>query len=106
MQIAAVIIGIALILVVLWDAFETVVLPRRVTRRLRLVRAFYRLTWPLWSAAVRALSSRRRQENYQPSENHLRVRSFVMVSDILGCLHMIITSLYRPLQGYFDNIMA
>jgi hypothetical protein len=37
MQIAAVIIGIALILVVLWDAFETVVLPR--------------------SAAVRALSS-------------------------------------------------
>ena len=37
---------------------------------------------------------------------HLRVRSFVMVSDILGCLHMIITSLYRPLQGYFDNIMA
>ena len=64
MQIAAVIIGIALILVVLWDAFETVVLPRRVTRRLRLVRAFYRLTWPLWSAAVRALSSRRRQENY------------------------------------------
>src|SRR5512136_2338242 len=64
MKIAAVIIGIALILVVLWDAFETVVLPRRVTRRLRLVRAFYRLTWPLWSAAVRALSSRKRQENY------------------------------------------
>jgi len=64
MKLAAVIIGIALILVVLWDAFETVVLPRRVTRRLRLVRAFYRLTWPLWSAAVRALSSRRRQENY------------------------------------------
>jgi hypothetical protein len=31
MKIAAVIIGIALILVVLWDAFETVVLPRRVS---------------------------------------------------------------------------
>jgi len=83
MQIAAVIIGIALILVVLWDAFETVVLPRRVTRRLRLVRAFYRLTWPLWSGAVHALSSRRRQEN-EPSEGqvlcygvgHLRVPSY------------------------------
>ncbi len=64
MKIAAVIIGIALILVVLWDAFETIVLPRRVTRRLRLVRAFYRLTWPLWVAAVHALSSRKKQENY------------------------------------------
>jgi hypothetical protein len=51
-------------MVVLWDAFETVVFPRRVTRRLRLVRLFYRLTWPLWSAAVRAVSPRRKQENY------------------------------------------
>jgi hypothetical protein len=28
------------------------------------VRLFYRLTWPLWAATVRAVSSRRRQENY------------------------------------------
>jgi hypothetical protein len=64
MNFAAVIIGIVFIMVVLWDAFETVVFPRRVTRRLRLVRLFYRLTWPLWSAAVRAVSPRRKQENY------------------------------------------
>ncbi len=64
MNFAALILGIVCILVVLWDAFETVVLPRRVTRRLRLVRLFYRLTWPLWSAAVRAVSSRKKQENY------------------------------------------
>jgi len=30
--------GTILILVVLWDAFEVVVLPRRVTRRVRLTR--------------------------------------------------------------------
>jgi hypothetical protein len=64
MKFAAIIIGIVFILVVLWDAFETVVLPRRVTRRLRLVRLFYRLTWPLWTAAVCAVSSRKKQENY------------------------------------------
>jgi hypothetical protein len=64
MKFAAISIGIFFILVVLWDAFETIVLPRRVTRRLRLVRLFYRLTWPLWTAAVRAVSSRRKQENY------------------------------------------
>ena len=63
MQLAAIISGIFFILVVLWDAFETVVLPRRVTRRLRLVRLFYRLTWPLWTAGVR-MSSRRKQDNY------------------------------------------
>ena len=38
--------GALLLLVVLWDAFETIVLPRRVTRRLRLARLFYRSTWP------------------------------------------------------------
>ena len=57
-------IGVVLICIVLWDAFETVVFPRRVTRRVRLVRLFYRLTWPLWSRTVRALASSKRQENY------------------------------------------
>jgi len=37
--------GAVLLLVVLGDAFETIVLPRRVTRRLRLTRLFYRSTW-------------------------------------------------------------
>ncbi|MGC2063725.1 MAG: potassium channel family protein [Thermodesulfovibrionales bacterium] len=31
---------------------------------MRLVRVFYRLTWPLWSGTVLALSSGKRQENY------------------------------------------
>jgi Ion channel len=64
MEFPALIIGIVFILIVLWDAFETVVFPRRVTRRLRLVRLFYRLTWPLWSSAARVMSSRRKQETY------------------------------------------
>ncbi len=64
MRILAAIAGIALIVVVLVDAFETVVLPRRVTRRLRLVRLFYRVTWRLWRYVVRTLVSNRRQENY------------------------------------------
>lgn len=58
----AVIIGIFLIFIVLWDAFETVVLPRRVTRRYRLVRLFYRVTWPVWSGLVCRLFPKKRQE--------------------------------------------
>jgi hypothetical protein len=48
LKIFAVILGILLILLVLWETFETIVLPRRVTRQFRLTRFFYRATWPLW----------------------------------------------------------
>jgi hypothetical protein len=37
--------SIVVITIVLWDAFETVVLPRTVSRRLRLTRLDFRVTW-------------------------------------------------------------
>ncbi len=40
--------SVALILLVLLDAFEAVVLPRRVTRPYRFTRLFFRSTWSLW----------------------------------------------------------
>ena len=43
MRILAVIFGMVLIVLVAQDAFETIVLPRRVTRRIRLARLFYRV---------------------------------------------------------------
>jgi hypothetical protein len=49
---------------VLWDAFETVVFPRRVTRKFRLTRLFYRNSWFLWSTLVRLVFRGRRQETY------------------------------------------
>ena len=58
------IVGLALILVVLWDAFETIVLPRRVTRKFRLTRFFYRYTWRPWSALARLLKDPKRREVY------------------------------------------
>jgi hypothetical protein len=45
-------IGLALIAVVLVDAFETLVLPRRVDRTYRLTILFYALTWAIWSAVA------------------------------------------------------
>src|SRR5713226_8063247 len=58
------VLGLALIWIVLWDAFETIVLPRRVTRKFRLTRLFYRNTWMPWSAAVRLLFKGRSREKY------------------------------------------
>ena len=63
----AVVSGVAVLLVVLWDAFETIVLPRRVRRRVGLTRSFYRLTWLPW----RALGRRLRPGNFR--ENLLSV---------------------------------
>lgn len=54
--------GALLIFVVLWDAFEAIVLPRRVMRKFRLARFFYRTTWKVWSAVARRVSSIKRRE--------------------------------------------
>src|SRR5512132_1355067 len=46
------------------DAFETIVLPRRVTRKIRLTRMFYRSTWAIWTAGLRFIHSAKRQQAY------------------------------------------
>jgi hypothetical protein len=58
----ATIAGILLLLVAFGDAFEAMVLPRRITRRWRIARFFYRSTWTLWRlAALRVPPGRYRQ---------------------------------------------
>lgn len=55
MPILAAVSGFLILGIILWDAFETIILPRRVTRRLRLARLFYRSTWVPWSALARRI---------------------------------------------------
>jgi hypothetical protein len=54
MRIGGAVLGALIVLVVLWDAFETIIFPRRVTRRFRLARGVYRVLWRPW----RAMASR------------------------------------------------
>jgi hypothetical protein len=56
--------GLALIGIVLWDAFETVVLPRTVTRRLRLAGLYFRGTWSPWAFFARMFRSDSRRERF------------------------------------------
>lgn len=61
LRLLAVIFGVALIVLVALDAFETIVLPRRVTRRIRLALIFYRtarLGWVFLSHLFRSGSRR------------------------------------------------
>src|SRR6266566_4903321 len=60
----AILVGLALIATGLWDAFETVVLPRRVSRRVRLARVFYRLTWRPYATYARRIGDDARRETY------------------------------------------
>ncbi|MBW4056503.1 MAG: two pore domain potassium channel family protein [Proteobacteria bacterium] len=64
MAIAAIIFGTALVLLVLWEGFETIILPRRVTRRFRLTRFFYRSSWRPWVRIVMVLVPVRRRETW------------------------------------------
>jgi hypothetical protein len=54
--------GVAIFLIVIWDAFEAVILPRRVTRKFRLTRFFYRTTWRVWRFVVCLVSERKARE--------------------------------------------
>ena len=54
--------GVGLFLIVLWDAFESIILPRRVTRRFRVTRVFYKFTWKNWRFLTRLIPSRKRRE--------------------------------------------
>src|SRR5262245_43658080 len=62
MNLVAAAASIGLILIVLWDAFEVVILPRRVTRKFRLTRLFYRSTWIPWRTLGRKIAPGNRRE--------------------------------------------
>ncbi|HET6975296.1 MAG TPA: potassium channel family protein [Pyrinomonadaceae bacterium] len=64
MDVAIALLGLLLILIILWDAFETIILPRRVTRRLRLTGLFYRSIWGPWSSLIKRLRSAKRRDQY------------------------------------------
>jgi hypothetical protein len=56
--------GVLLIGWVLWDAFETILLPRRVPARLRVSRFFLRWLWGRWAGVARRIEHRPRRENF------------------------------------------
>ncbi|MDQ2784580.1 MAG: potassium channel family protein [Chloroflexota bacterium] len=62
MRIGVALVGLLLVVTVLWDAFETIILPRRVSRQFRLTRLFYRYTWMAWSFGPRR--GKRRRDTY------------------------------------------
>jgi hypothetical protein len=62
MHIAVFVAGIACLFVVLLDAFQTIILPRRATGRFRLTRLFYLATWRPWAFLTMRMRDARKRE--------------------------------------------
>jgi hypothetical protein len=58
----ALIAGILCVLVILLDAFQTIILPRRAIGRIRITRLFYVTTWKPWAFCARLLHNPRKRE--------------------------------------------
>ncbi len=56
--------GATLIVLLLVDAFETTILPRRVTHRFRFARLYYMTTWRLWRRIALRIHSSRARESF------------------------------------------
>jgi Ion channel len=63
-SVVAVIIGFMILWVVFLDAFETVVLPRRVTRQFKLTAWFYRRTWIPWRGIAGRIRTPSRRQSF------------------------------------------
>jgi len=86
-SIPAIIFGVVIICVVLQDAFETVVLPRRVTRQFKLTAWFLRRTWIPWrkiAAHIRIPSWQQNFLGYFGPLSLIMLLAFWAVSLILG----------------------
>ena len=62
MKLFVAIVGVFLLLITLWETFESIILPRRVIRPFRLVRIFYAVTWKVWSSVNRVFRSKKLRE--------------------------------------------
>lgn len=62
MHILACVAGIVCLWIVLLDAFQTIILPRRATGRFRLTRLFYIATWRPWAFFGRRIRHERKRE--------------------------------------------
>jgi hypothetical protein len=75
--------GLLIIIGVLWEAFETVILPRRVTRRFRFTVLFYRSTWIPWRGAADRIKNVKLRETFLSYFGPLSLLALFMVYAIL-----------------------
>ena len=105
MQILAALVGLLLIGGTLRDAFETVILPRRVSG-VRVSKVFYRLSWRPWAAIARRMPPSDRRETFLSYYGPLSLLVLFMLWAIFlvsGFALLLWAANYGPLTT-FDNL--
>jgi len=105
MWILSIIISIALILLTLIDAFETIVQPRRVTHRYRFARLYYTIAWQAWRViAVRVRSHRKREaflSVFGPLSMIGLLCTWLLI--LIGAFALFHFSLHTPLSDHAED---
>ncbi len=104
MHLPALILSACVVAIVLWDAFETIVLPRTVSRRLRLARLYFGFLWTLWNRAAKMLHGDTRRERFLAVFGPLSLLGLTSLWALgliigFGGLQWAIGSHLRPLAG-------
>src|SRR5512142_2653986 len=112
MQLLAGFAGAVIILLVLWEAFETIVLPRRVTRHFRFTRLFYRVTWQVWRTLIDRIGERRLRETlrsvYGPASLLFLIASWAALLVLgFGVIHWWLDTtahITTPYRGFWTDV--
>jgi hypothetical protein len=107
MALLGILVGVALILIVLLDAFEAMVLPRRVQRAWRPARLFYRTIWTAWRLVAAWMGPGKRRDYFLsvfgPLSILLLIGSWVVVLIVaFGVLHWSAGTLLAPADAAGD----
>ena len=83
--------GILLLTLVLLDAFQTIILPRRPVGRLRITRLFFLVTWYPWTAFAKISPSRRSREQMYSVYGPLALLVlFIVWAALLTCSYALV----------------
>jgi hypothetical protein len=106
MWILWIVISIALILMTLIDAFETIVQPRRVTHRYRFARLYYTIAWQAWRTLAVRIKSHRKREAFLSVFGPLSMIGLLCtwLLILIGAFALFHWALHTPLSDHADAL--
>jgi Ion channel len=103
MSASIIVFSLIVIVLVLHDAFETMLLPRRISRQFRFARSYYRCSWWLWAGVARRIRTVKRRNAFLSQFGPL---SFLVLISLwawgliigFACLHWAMGTPLRPAE--------
>jgi len=96
--------GLALIALMLQDAFEVMLLPRRVRRRWRLMGIFFHAAWAIWAGTARRITPRSERERFLSLFGPISLVGLFSIwsAGLVAGFGLVFWSLERHLPSHYD----